>query len=249
MQWNEKPSEEQLKEYLKGGTNIFDVKLEDFSHFIQLIKSGVNLGGGRWKDVYTPYMTVAGRVMMARADHAKKGGTLSIETKIIDSKFDKEVVAVCTCTSSLYGVSTGVSSASRDSGKTDGDFPFEISETSAVGRALGFYGYGILPGMSIASAEEVKAAHRKQGAKTPSQPEEPVEEAVVEKAEPSSVTEGQKKAINTLLKRCSIDISDFTTAPFNTTKKELDNLTYTEAGIIISALSKETNKVKDKKGV
>ncbi|HUD43989.1 MAG TPA: hypothetical protein VMR41_00410 [Patescibacteria group bacterium] len=51
-------------------------------------------------------------------------------------------------------VFNGISSVSTDSSKfIEKQNPFEVAETSAVGRALGFAGYGLIE--NIASAEEV----------------------------------------------------------------------------------------------
>jgi len=46
--------------------------------------------------------------------------------------------------------------------------PYEVAETSAVGRALGFAGYGIVD--SIASADEIKKVNKKQTQVDPNKP-------------------------------------------------------------------------------
>jgi len=66
--------------------------------------------------------------------------------------------------SEIYGRAVGTATADISTGAraVDATNPVENAETSAVGRALGFYGYGTLQGQSgIASAEEVKDAKRR----------------------------------------------------------------------------------------
>jgi hypothetical protein len=54
------------------------------------------------------------------------------------------------------GTFTGHARSSKAERSIEGQSPLEVAETSAVGRALGFAGFGIAEG--IASADEVKAA-------------------------------------------------------------------------------------------
>lgn len=93
------------------------------------------------------YMTVAGRVQEAGKDF------IGLETEIISHN---PVVIKATVLTSK-GKFTGISAANPL--KTiEKQSPYEIAETSAVGRALGFAGYGSVE--SIASADEmVKATH------------------------------------------------------------------------------------------
>lgn len=98
------------------------------------------------------YMTVARRVELAQENRALEG----VETDVLNH--DPVVIkAKVTIKGEVY---TGISSVSLDSSKSiEKQNPYEVAETSAVGRALGFAGYGLIE--SIASADEmIMAAHR-----------------------------------------------------------------------------------------
>ena len=95
------------------------------------------------------YMTVARRVEIARDARTLDG----IETDVI-SHNPVVVRARVTIDGKVF---TGISSVSLESSKQiEKQNPYEVAETSAVGRALGFAGYGIIEG--IASADEMVKA-------------------------------------------------------------------------------------------
>lgn len=81
----------------------------------------------------------------------------------------------------------------------DGTNPWACSETSAIGRALGFAGLGALE--SICSAEEVVRALAEQ--ESP-----PVRKMSVGSSEPSTVTESQRTALGNLFKLVGMDTPD-----------------------------------------
>lgn len=96
------------------------------------------------------YMTVAGRVEVAHEANEK---TLSITTELVSS--DPVLFKATVVTGK--GTFTGYSAAYGDPKKPiEKQSPYEVAETSAVGRALGFAGYGLVEG--IASADEMKKA-------------------------------------------------------------------------------------------
>src|SRR5260370_20668846 len=95
------------------------------------------------------YMTVARRVEIAQDDKALEG----VETEGINHN-PVVIKAKVTLKGKVY---TGISSVNLESPRMiEKQNPYEVAETSAVGRALGFAGYGLIE--SIASADEMKRA-------------------------------------------------------------------------------------------
>lgn len=92
------------------------------------------------------YMTVAKRIELGHEEKALE----SVETEILSHN-----PVVIRAKVVIRGkVFTGISSVSLDSHRViEKENPYEVAETSAVGRALGFAGYGLLEG--IASADEM----------------------------------------------------------------------------------------------
>lgn len=93
------------------------------------------------------YMTVAKRVELAHED-----GLPEVQTEVLQHD---PVVVIKATVKTKKGTYTGISSANpaKSIEKTN---PYEVAETSAVGRALGFAGYGLIEG--IASADEMNKA-------------------------------------------------------------------------------------------
>ncbi len=95
------------------------------------------------------YMTVARRVELAREDNALE----AVETEIVSHE-----PVVIKATVIIKGKKfTGISAVLPENGRIiEKQNPYEVAETSAVGRALGFAGYGLVE--SIASADEMVRA-------------------------------------------------------------------------------------------
>lgn len=92
------------------------------------------------------YVTVAGRLESAKED------IKSIVTEVISHPI---MIVVKATVTTKKGIFTGISAA-NPSKSIEKQSPFEVAETSAVGRALGFAGYGVIDG--IASADEMNKA-------------------------------------------------------------------------------------------
>src|SRR4051812_45890657 len=91
------------------------------------------------------YITVDERVKAAH-EACKK---ISISTEVLP--IPNKVVVKATVTTEK-GTFTGISAA-NEAKTIEKQSPYEVAETSAVGRALGFAGYGVING--IATADEI----------------------------------------------------------------------------------------------
>lgn len=105
---------------------------------------------------YTP---VSERVKLLHQDQPE-GLTIETHTKIEAGYVICEAAVVC-----KRGSFTGTSAVHLENSRSiEKENPFEVAETSAIGRALGFANYGLTE--SVASADEMKKA----GAIAPTQP-------------------------------------------------------------------------------
>ncbi|AQS55683.1 hypothetical protein [Novibacillus thermophilus] len=113
---------------------------------------------GTYVTISLPYVTVDGRVQMARDEHRKAGKKLNILPAEIS---DNGKYLSVTVESELLGSATGSVMINVGGKGVDRTNPLENAETSAVGRALSFLGYGLV-GTGIASAEEIENAKKAQ---------------------------------------------------------------------------------------
>ena len=100
------------------------------------------------------YKTVAGRIAEFRALHPK----YTIETELVSAD-DERVVVKATILDDQVVIATGYAEEVRASSNINKTSALENCETSAVGRALAFFG---LAGTEIASADEVAGAISQQ---------------------------------------------------------------------------------------
>ena len=96
------------------------------------------------------YVQVNERVLLAHEENDK----LEITTEVLQHT-PSVVIRATVKTSKGTFMGTSYANVSKTIEKTS---PYEVAETSAVGRALGFAGYGIME--SIASADEITKATR-----------------------------------------------------------------------------------------
>lgn len=179
---------------------------KEYQHFIQLISNRKNVGSRDNPDyiyVQTPYMKVDGRVQMAQDEHEKAGSRLSICTEFVE--LGEKCVCKCTVSSDLKGHATGHAVVNFGGSGVDATSPVENGETSAIGRALGFMGYGLV-GAGIASAEEVERAIESQQEESPQT--EPSERPANRQESDPKVSPRQRSFIRNLLEERNVHSSD-----------------------------------------
>ncbi len=134
---------------------------ESYRGFLTFIRQSKRVGGTRQQPLYAairlPYMRVDGRVKMALDEHREQGATLVIQTQFESDPASDQLLCRATVTSAMLGTGTAHARVFLNGPGVDATNPMENAETSAVGRALGFLGYGLY-GTGIASAEEVLLA-------------------------------------------------------------------------------------------
>ena len=104
------------------------------------------------------YRMIAGRVQECRDEHAKADKPYEFNTELLEADGHIGKILFKATVKTLRGEATGHAGA-YDKTMIDKTSPYENAETSAVGRALGFLGYGLVTG--IASAEEVTEAKKR----------------------------------------------------------------------------------------
>ena len=109
-----------------------------------------------------PYMAVDGRIARFVDDHKASGNRFKIHPPQLIEAGEQYLMQV-TVQSDIYGEATGMSRIFVNGRGVDATNPFENAQTSAIGRALGFFGYGLF-GAGIASADEVETAVAQQEA-------------------------------------------------------------------------------------
>lgn len=149
----------QFDEILAAAGKNGSVRVADYANWVTGISRKAKDARGNWKEIATPYMSVDGRIRMACDDHQAQGGRLDfMPTAVVEIADDRITLAV-TVVSSLYGQRTGTATSWLMGGAPiEKQHPFEIAETSAIGRALAAMGYGLLPGSGLASAEDMERA-------------------------------------------------------------------------------------------
>jgi hypothetical protein len=114
------------------------------------------------------YLTVAGRVQMAH----DSGKFISIQTEVVTHEPYILVKATVTVAGRIATQTFTGMSAANPGKAIEKMSPYEVAETSAVGRALGFAGFGLVEG--IATADEMVKASTGSSMAHEGFPDEPV---------------------------------------------------------------------------
>lgn len=159
-----------------------------YERFLRLLPQNKNIGSQEYPSfisVNMPYMQVDGRVKMLWDEHRSKGATVIMHPVIFEVSPDGSTyLARVTIESSLHGSASGTAKVTLGSGHAiDTSNPYECAETSAIGRALGFMGYGLV-GTGIASFEEVDTAKKLREEKASDKKVQPIKSAPVVEAKP-----------------------------------------------------------------
>lgn len=180
-QWefiDEVPTSIRVENLLKTVKPVWGVKPSDFIDHVQALPqkkkvkrphpNNPKIEVDDYVEAYTLYMSVAGRIAMLNAAQEKHGwrveiepeattptgvpGYLSFETRLVYRVY----VRIWDSTGAEVGVRSGTAWVPESGGsQAAGSNPYEKVETSALGRALAGWGFGVLPGSGIASVEEM----------------------------------------------------------------------------------------------
>ncbi len=146
---------EELLALCRRAKDVGSVKHEDFIDYIVVLESKRKVDD-EWQTTEHAYMAVDGKLAMANEDHRKQGKRLDFAEPHILLDNPEQLTLQVTVTSEVYGTRHGIATSRRKGGtNAEREFPWEVAETSAIGRALAAMGYGLIPGAGLASAEDM----------------------------------------------------------------------------------------------
>jgi hypothetical protein len=149
---------EEVLNVCRRARDVGAVKHEEFADYVVVLQQRRRVDD-EWTTVEAPYMAVDGKLAMANEDHRRQGKRLDFGTPQVLVDDAEQLTLLVTVTSEIYGVRHGIATSRRVGGtEVEREFPWEVAETSAIGRALGAYGYGLFPGSGLASAEDMMRA-------------------------------------------------------------------------------------------
>jgi hypothetical protein len=149
---------EELIQLCRQAPDIGAVRHEEFVNYITLLDQ-VRRVNGQWEKTEAAYMSVDGKVAMANEDHRRQGKQLNFEDPVILVEDESQLTLLVAVVSEIYGRRHGIATSRKSGGSPyEAAHPWEVAETSAIGRALSVMGYGVLPGSGLASADDVSRA-------------------------------------------------------------------------------------------
>ncbi len=149
---------EEVLALCRKARDVGSVKHEDFADYVVVLESRRKVGE-EWQTVEHAYMAVDGKLAMANEDHRQQNKRLDFHEPKVLLDNPEQLTLQVTVTSEIYGTRHGIATSRKKGGTpAERDFPWEVAETSAIGRALAAMGYGLLPGAGLASAEDIVRA-------------------------------------------------------------------------------------------
>jgi hypothetical protein len=146
---------EELVALCRKAREVGAVKHEDFADYVVVLDQRRKVGE-EWVAVESAYMAVDGKLAMANEDHRKQSKRLDFARPEVLVDNPEQLTLMVTVTSEIYGTRHGIATSRRKGGTAaEREFPWEVAETSAIGRALAAMGYGLIPGAGLASAEDM----------------------------------------------------------------------------------------------
>ncbi|MBW2671817.1 MAG: hypothetical protein JRD89_00195 [Deltaproteobacteria bacterium] len=137
--------------------------LADYWPYIIPLSRRRKVGRDQWEVVWNPYLTVDGRIRIFVDAHLEADAHYHEEIVEIRRE-DRFLIVRLRITSDLFGTREDVGTADfslaeappdQRERQVDATNPFENAVTSARGRVIAAFGVGIIPGMGLATAEEV----------------------------------------------------------------------------------------------
>ena len=160
MNNNFKDEESKIKKEAEEAIKLAYASSKGYESFIRLLPMKRNIGSKtapHFVETVMPYMTVAGRLKMMVDEHILHKAKYEIKAAQFIYAPDAKTLLCRVEVHTMRGVVTAHAKVGIGGFGIDASNPYENAETSALGRALGFLGYGVL-GTGIASFEEVFAA-------------------------------------------------------------------------------------------
>ncbi len=149
-------TKEEILAVLRLVPDIGQVKHPDFIDYVVVIKSWRGKGSER-RQVESAYMAVDGKIAMACLDHRLQGKRLDFQDAQVLKDTPDELTLAVPIISGIYGRRCGIATSHlKDGTPAEMSSPWEVAQTSAIGRGLSAMGYGLLPGADLASAEDMQ---------------------------------------------------------------------------------------------